>query len=66
MIAHPYKYTYAHPTPISTSKCLDLFDLEIHEISHQERLAVDRTSPTTKKQLVVNTTPMSNLLFELG
>jgi hypothetical protein len=41
--------TYAHSTPISTSKKLSWLDLKIHEISHQEYLSVDRTSPSTKK-----------------
>jgi hypothetical protein len=38
---HPYEHTHAHPIPMSTSERLSQLDLEIHEVSHQERLAVD-------------------------
>jgi hypothetical protein len=38
---HPYEHTHTHPTPMSTSQILSRLDLEIHEVSHQERLAVD-------------------------
>jgi hypothetical protein len=38
---HPYKHTHVHPTPMSTSERLGQFDLEIHEVDHQERLAVN-------------------------
>jgi hypothetical protein len=38
---HPYAHTHAYPTPMSTSERLSRFDLEIHEIGHQERLTVD-------------------------
>jgi hypothetical protein len=38
---HLYKYTHIHPTPMSTSERLSQLNLEIHEVSHQERLAVD-------------------------
>jgi hypothetical protein len=41
MSTHPYKHTYAHHTLISISERLSRFDLEIHEVSHQERLTVD-------------------------
>jgi hypothetical protein len=41
MSTHPYEYTYVHSTPMSTSKRLSRFDLEIHEVSHQERLTID-------------------------
>jgi hypothetical protein len=40
-ITHLYKHTHAHPTPMSTSERLSRFDLEIHEVGHQERLTVD-------------------------
>jgi hypothetical protein len=40
MSTHPYEHTYAHPTPM-VSERLSRLDLEIHEIGHQERLAVD-------------------------
>jgi hypothetical protein len=41
MSTHPYEHTYVHSTPMSTSERLSRFDLEIHEVGHQERLAVD-------------------------
>jgi hypothetical protein len=41
MSIHPYKHTHAHSTPMSTYERLSRLDLEIHEIDHQERLAVD-------------------------
>jgi hypothetical protein len=41
MITHSYKYMYIHPTHMSTSERLNHLDLEIHEVSHQEHLAVD-------------------------
>jgi hypothetical protein len=41
MSTHPYEHMYTHPTPMSTSKRLNQLDLEIHEVSHQERLVVD-------------------------
>jgi hypothetical protein len=37
----PHEHTYAHPTSMSTSERLSRLDLEIHEVSHQEHLAVD-------------------------
>jgi hypothetical protein len=41
MGTHPYKHTHAHPIPMSTSERLRWLDLKIHEVSQQERLAVD-------------------------
>jgi hypothetical protein len=38
---HPYEYKHTHPTPMSTSKKLSRFNLEIHKVSHQEHLTVD-------------------------
>jgi hypothetical protein len=38
---HPYKHTYEHPTPINISERLGWLDLEIHEVGHQECIAVD-------------------------
>jgi hypothetical protein len=32
---------HVHPTPMSTFERLSQFDLKIHEVSHQERLAID-------------------------
>jgi hypothetical protein len=39
-ISHQYEYT--HPISISIFKRLSQLDLEIYEIDHQERIAVDR------------------------
>jgi hypothetical protein len=41
MSTHPYEYIYVHYILIITSERLNQFGLEIHEIGHQERLAVD-------------------------
>jgi hypothetical protein len=41
MITQSYENTYAHPTPISIFERLIRFDLEIYEVGHQDRLAVD-------------------------
>jgi hypothetical protein len=41
MSTQPYKYTHAHPTPISTFKRLSQLDLEIYEVGHQERIVTD-------------------------
>jgi fucokinase len=38
---HPYEHMHAHITPMSTSERLSRFDLEIHEVGHQEHLDVD-------------------------
>jgi hypothetical protein len=38
---HPYKHTHIHIIPMSTFKRLSQFDIEIHEIDHQERITVD-------------------------
>jgi hypothetical protein len=38
---HPYEYMYAHTIPMSIFKRLSRH-LEIHEVDHQECLAVDR------------------------
>jgi hypothetical protein len=54
---HPYKHTYAHYTSISTSERLSQLDLKIHEVSHQECLAVDG-------DVAVNTIFISNLEFK--
>jgi hypothetical protein len=40
MSTHPYEHTHAHPNSMSISERLSWLDLEIHEISHQERIAV--------------------------
>jgi hypothetical protein len=42
MSIYPYEHTHAHPIPMITSERLSRHDLEIHEVGHQERLAVDR------------------------
>jgi hypothetical protein len=41
MNTYPYEHTHTHPTPMSTSKRLSRFDLEIHDVGHQERFIVD-------------------------
>jgi hypothetical protein len=41
--------THAHPTFMSTSERLIQIDLEIHEVGHQKRLAVDGMSPLTER-----------------
>jgi hypothetical protein len=41
MITHSYEHTYVHRIPMSTYEKLSRFDLEIHKVGHQERLAVD-------------------------
>jgi hypothetical protein len=41
MSNHSYEYTHTHLTPMSTSERLSRLDLEIHEVGHKERLAVD-------------------------
>jgi hypothetical protein len=40
MSTHPYKYTHAHSTSMSTSERLSRLDLEIHKVGHQERLTI--------------------------
>jgi hypothetical protein len=42
MSTYLYEYTYAYSTLINTSERLRQLDLEIHEVDHQKRLAVDR------------------------
>jgi hypothetical protein len=49
MSTHFYEHTHAHHTPMSIFERLSRLDLEIHEVGHQERLAVDGTSPPTEK-----------------
>jgi hypothetical protein len=41
MITHLYKYIYVHHISMSTFKRLSRFDLEIHKVGHQERIAID-------------------------
>jgi hypothetical protein len=41
MIIHLFERTYAHPTLMSTFERLSRFNLEIHEVGHQERIVVD-------------------------
>jgi hypothetical protein len=41
MSTHSYEYTYVHPTSMRTSERLNWFDLEIYEVGHKERIAVD-------------------------
>jgi hypothetical protein len=37
MSTYFYEHTHEHPTSMSIFKRLSQFDLEIHEVSHQER-----------------------------
>jgi hypothetical protein len=41
MSTHPYKYTYTQIIHMSIFKRLSRFDIEIHEVGHQERLIID-------------------------
>jgi hypothetical protein len=41
MIIYLYKYTHTHPISISISERLIRLDLKIHEVDHQECIAVD-------------------------
>jgi hypothetical protein len=41
MSTHPYEHTHVYSTPISTSERLSRLDLEIHEVGHQEHIAID-------------------------
>jgi hypothetical protein len=41
MSTHPYEYTHAHSTPMSTSKRLSRLDLKINEFGHQECFSVN-------------------------
>jgi hypothetical protein len=41
MSTHLYKYTHVYLIPMSISEKLSRLDLDIHEVSHQERLVVD-------------------------
>jgi hypothetical protein len=41
MSTHLYEHTYAHPIPMSISERLSQLYLEIHEVDHQEHIAVD-------------------------
>jgi hypothetical protein len=49
MSTHPYEYAHAHPTLISISERLSRLDLEIHEVGHEERIAVDGDITPTKR-----------------
>jgi hypothetical protein len=41
MSTRPYEHKHVHPIPMSTFERLSQLYLEIHEVGHQERLAVD-------------------------
>jgi hypothetical protein len=41
MITHIYEYTYVYPISISIFKRLSRFDVKIHKVDHQNRLAID-------------------------
>jgi hypothetical protein len=49
MTTQLYEYMYAYSTSKSTSERLNPLDLEIHEVGHQEHLAIDGTSPPIEK-----------------
>jgi hypothetical protein len=49
MIIHTYEHTHVHPTHMSTFERLSRLDIKIHEVGHQERIAVDRTSPPIER-----------------
>jgi hypothetical protein len=36
-----YEHMHVHPIPMSTFKRLSQLNLEIYEVGHQERIAVD-------------------------
>jgi hypothetical protein len=42
MNIHIYKYTYTYHILMSTFEILSRFDIEIHEVGHQKRLAINR------------------------
>jgi hypothetical protein len=41
MSTHSCEHAYTHFTPMSTLERLSRLNLEIHEVGHEERLAVD-------------------------
>jgi hypothetical protein len=41
MRTHPYEHMHTYFTLMSTSERLSRFDLEIHEVGHQERITID-------------------------
>jgi hypothetical protein len=41
MSTHLYEHTHVHPIYMNISERLSQLDLEIHEVSHQERFIVD-------------------------
>jgi hypothetical protein len=45
MSTYLYEHTHAHFTCMTIFERLSWFDLEIHEVGHQERLAVDGRLP---------------------
>jgi hypothetical protein len=49
MITHSYEHTHIHLTLMSTSERLSRLDLEIHEVGHQEYIAVNGTSSLTER-----------------
>jgi hypothetical protein len=38
---HPYEHTHVYPTRMNTYKRLNRIDFKIHEVGHQERIAID-------------------------
>jgi hypothetical protein len=49
MSTYPYEHIHTYSILMNIFERLSRFDLEIHKVGHQERLAVDVTSPSTKK-----------------
>jgi hypothetical protein len=41
MITYTYEHVYTHLIPMSISEKLSRLNLKIHEVGHQERIAVD-------------------------
>jgi hypothetical protein len=54
MSTHHYEYTYEHPTSMSTSERLNRFDLEIHKVGHQERIAVDEDVVSSLTEKIIS------------
>jgi hypothetical protein len=41
MSTYTYEHVYTHPIPMSISEKLSRLNLKIHEVGHQECIAVD-------------------------
>jgi hypothetical protein len=49
MNIYSYEYMYTRLTHMTASERLSRLDLKIHEVGHQKRLTIKKTSSTTKK-----------------